>query len=256
MYAFLLLLLPSSHRSQFSNGPPSTQSEALLSRGSSSISLSSSLQLRPGSLLGFSFRSCSASGQLLRAEDSLASVQLSLAGGQLRLELSRGNLSRTLSVGAALSDGAWHTVRVGVAVGGARLCLSVDTDIECDPPRPGPSVLNTGEDENLVARLDDAAPLLASLSLPGLQVGSGLVSCIREGPGLRFTTGAITSQTGVTWGSCLLPDTCQGGSLLSHFQTSILVLLLFKMQTRLKISDILPRTVHQPSPNNPSHPLK
>ena len=213
MYAFLLLLLPAAHRSQFSNGPPSTQSEALLSRGSASISLSSSLQLRPGSLLGFSFRSCSSSGRLLRAGAGDTQVQLSLAAGQLRLEISRGqaNLSRTLGVGADLSDGAWHTVRVGVAVGGTRLCLSVDTDIECDPPRPGPSVLNTGEDESLVARLDDAAPLLASLSLPGLQVGSGLVGCIREGPGLRFTTGAITEQTGVTWGSCLLPDTCQGG---------------------------------------------
>ena len=218
MYAFLLLLLPSAHRSQFSTGPPSTQSEALLSRGSASISLSSSLQLRPGSLLGFSFRSCSPSGRLLGAEDSAAraSVQLSLAAGQLRLELSGANTTRALSVGGALSDGAWHTVRLGVAVGGARLCLSVDTDIECDPPRPGPSVLNSGEDESLVARLDDAAPLLASLSLsPGLQVGSGLVGCIREGPGLRFTTGAITAQTGVTWGSCLLPDNCQGESLQS-----------------------------------------
>ena len=232
MYAFLLLLLPSVHRSQFSNGPPSTQSEALLTRGSSSISLSSGLQMRPGSLLGFSFRSCSSSGRLLRAgaEDNSDSVQLRLAGGQLRLEISRGqgNLSRSLSVGAALSDGAWHTVRVGVAVGGARLCLSVDTDRECDPPRPGPSVLNTGEDESLVTRLDDAAPLLASLSLAGLQVGSGLVGCIREGPGLRFTTGAITDQTGITWGSCLLPDTCQGGSLHSDLVSgfNLLVLLL------------------------------
>ena len=212
MYAFLLLLLPSAHRSQFSNGPPSTQSEALLSRGSASISLSSSLQLRPGSLLGFSFRSCSSSGRLLGAGVGESRVRLSLDAGQLRLEVSRGqNLSRSLGVGADLSDGAWHTVRVGVAVGGTRLCLSVDTDMECDPPRPGPSVLNTVEDESLVARLEDAAPLLASLSLPGLQVGSGLVGCIREGPGLRFTTGAITDQTGVTWGSCLLPDTCQGG---------------------------------------------
>ena len=217
MYAFLLLLLPSVHRSQLSNAPPSTLSEALLSRVSSSISLSSSLQLRPGSLLGFSFRSCSSSGQLVRAEDRAGArdlFQLSLAGGQLRLELSRENISRTLRVGADLSDGEWHTVRVGVAVGGARMCLSVDTDIECDPPRLGPSVLNTDEDESRVARLDDATSLLASLSLPGLQVGSGLVGCVREGPGLRFTTGAITGQTGITWGTCLLPDTCQGGSLL------------------------------------------
>ena len=218
MLALLLLLLPSVHRSQSTLNNvqrQSTQSEALLRRGSSYISLTSSLRLDPGSLLGFSFRTCAGAGQLVSRGGDTDSVKLLLtAAGQLRLELRAANLSREIeTVGAgSLADGAWHTVRVGVAVGGARLCLSVDSDVECDPPRPGPSVLNTPETGS-VRRLDDLGPLLGSggLNLTGeVVVGRRLVGCIREGPGLRFTTGDIESQAGVSWGACLLPDTCQG----------------------------------------------
>ena len=66
MLAILLLLLPSVHRSQSTLNNvqrQSTQSEALLRRGSSYISLTSSLRLEPGSLLGFSFRTCAGGGQ-------------------------------------------------------------------------------------------------------------------------------------------------------------------------------------------------
>ena len=217
----LILLLPSVHKSQSTlnnnnNVQPrqSEQSEILLHKGSSKISLSSSLVLEPGSLLGFSFRTCHAGGQLVTQTQGQNSFKLSLtAAGQLQLEIQNGNLTRTETVGAGLSEGAWHTVRVGVAVGGARLCFSVDSDIECDPPSPGPSVLNTGDDNNVnVKRMDDMEAILTSLQLSGgqpLDVGLGVVGCIREGPSLRFTTGNIRTRDGVTNG-CLLPDSCQG----------------------------------------------
>ena len=227
--AILLLLLPSVHKSQstFSNNNNvprlSTQSEVLLRRGSSYISLSSSLALTPGSLLGFSFKTCHGGGSLVTqhgAGDSVNSVILSLtAAGQLRLEIRHNNVTRSETVGQGLSDGAWHTVRVGVALGSSRVCLSVDTDVECDPPRSGPNVLNTDEDQVNVKRMEAMESLLTSLNLTGsstsvarssVVIGSEWVGCIREGPGLRFTTGNIDTSNGVNWGSCLMPDTCQG----------------------------------------------
>ena len=55
---------------------------------------------------------------------------------------------------------------------------------------------------------------------PELIVGSGLVGCVREGPGVRFTrndTSLVNSQH-VRWGlgdNCLLPNTCSGKTKLS-----------------------------------------
>ena len=59
---------------------------------------------------------------------------------------------------------------------------------------------------------DNVWQLISSLNLTSsLRVGSGVVGCIREGPSLRFTKGGIDNQSGVSWGTCLLPDSCQGG---------------------------------------------
>merc|ERR1712110_711929 len=68
----LTLVLPVLHSQSTASSLPrqsSTQSEALLTRGSSFISLSSALPLQPGHLLGFSFRSCH-SGQLLNTGET------------------------------------------------------------------------------------------------------------------------------------------------------------------------------------------
>lgn len=215
----LLLLLPALHSQNTADSlqrHSSTQMEGLLLRGSSYISLNSSLPLQPGSLLGFSFRSCH-SGQLVRQGDSQSSVTLTLRGGVLQLQLRAGGESRTEQVGAGLTDGAWHTVRLSVAPGQDRICLSVDTDMECEPPSSGPRVMNSLEERSNVRRMDNMRDFLASLDTPtaspGVTVGTGLVACIREGPGLRFTSGAIRDKVGVSWGSCLLPHTCQGESL-------------------------------------------
>ena len=81
----LITLLPAVLHSQSTAisfpRPSSTQSEALLVRGSSFISLSSPLPLLPGHLLGFSFRSCH-SGQLLSQGDSQTSLRLSLSSAR------------------------------------------------------------------------------------------------------------------------------------------------------------------------------
>lgn len=214
----LLLLLPPLNSQNTVNSlqrQSSTQSEALLLRGSSYISLSSSLPLQPGDLMGFSFRSCH-SGQLVSQGDSQSSVSLRLREGSVELTLRAGGETRTEEVGGAgLSDGAWHTVRLSVAPGlGDRLCLSVDTDMECDQPSSGPRVMNSLEERSNVRRMDNVRNFLDSIRLATasspVTVGSGLVACIREGPGLRFTTGAIRDNGGVSWGSCLLPQSCQG----------------------------------------------
>ena len=213
----LTLVLPVLHSQSTANSLPrqsSTQSEALLTRGSSFISLSSPLPLQPGHLLGFSFRSCH-SGQLVSQGDSQTSLRLSLRSGQLELEVTGGSQTRTELVGESLSDGAWHTVRLAVAPGsGDRICLSVDTDMECEEPSSGPRVMNSLQDSGNLKKIDNMRTLLTSLSQgsvsPTVKVGTNLVGCIREGPGLRFTTGAILESEAVTWGSCLLPESCQG----------------------------------------------
>ena len=45
----------------------------------------------------------------------------------------------------------------------------------------------------------------------GLRVGAGMVACVREGPGVRFTKAGVTVDSGaVSWAGCLLPYDCQG----------------------------------------------
>ena len=116
-----------------------------------------------------------------------------------------------METGAGLTDGAWHTVRLAVAPGRTALCLSVDRDEECDPPRPGPSVRNPGAGSGTSARLEGVEALLTRLNLTDrVRAGGGLAGCLREGPGLRFTQEQVESH-GVRWGShCLLPPSCQG----------------------------------------------
>ena len=81
--------------------------------------------------------------------------------------------TRSETVGTNLADGEWHTVRVGVAPGRGRVCLSVDNDIECVRPRSGPSVLNTGDDSNNVRWALNYAFVWVNIYIPDLW----LVSC-------------------------------------------------------------------------------
>jgi hypothetical protein len=114
-----------------------------------------------------------------------------------------------------------------VAPDRSAVCLSVDavqgSDTECGPRRTGPSiVMSTPGDEPAVigvvtaARLENASAVVAALEASAgsaqVRLGSGLVGCIREGPGVRLSgRGKVGGFAGVEWGSCLLPPSCSGG---------------------------------------------
>ena len=78
--------------------------------------------------------------------------------------------------------------------------------------------LGQSEIGNIVRDLDLRA------TNPQLRVGAGLVACIREGPGVRFTKpSAAVNSVAVEWGRCLLGETCSGRT---HFIYILLVLQL------------------------------
>ena len=180
--------------------------------------LSDNLRLSQGTLLGFSFRTCLSSGELLRQigeTNDLLILSLTETGG-IRLTIERGDNRSSIESGSNLADGSWHTVRLGVSQNRTSLCLSVDAlgpESECSQPNPGPAVV-TEQSENTSIRLENAESILSSLNLSGtsseLRVGSGLIGCIREGPGLRFTEGRVSDSVGAEWSHCTLPDTCTG----------------------------------------------
>ena len=86
--------------------------------------------------------------------------------------------------GSGLLDGDWHTVKL--EVGARDLTLSVSM-------RGGESVTET------VADMEDVLTTFSSSSQ--LRVGAGLVGCIREGPGVRFTkSGVAVFSDSVIWG--------------------------------------------------------
>ena len=185
-------------------------SQLQLRDGSSYVILTDRLVLTPGTLIGFSFRTCLPSGQLFRQigqSNDLLSLSFSEAGG-LRLSLESGEERRTLVAGANLADGAWHTVRLGVSANQTAICLGVDGPVEWEcgsTPESAPSS---------VSRLEDAASLLTSLQLAGassqLRVGSGLVGCLSQGPQLRFSAANIADSAAVDWSTCAFPESCTG----------------------------------------------
>ena len=60
---------------------------------------------------------------------------------------------------------------------------------------------------------------------PQLRVGAGLVACIREGPGVRFTKpSAAVNSVAVEWGRCLLEETCSGRTYLLFINFFIAIL--------------------------------
>ena len=202
---------------------PQPAAELLLLNASSYIVLDRNIQLDQGALVGFSFRTCSAGGDLLRQVDATGSKSFILnfsAAGGLRLTLTDGVDQRVLESGSGLADGAWHTVRLGVSPSRTTVCLSVDAvgpDTECAEPRTGPAVV-TPVSQNVVARMEAADSLLAMLdfassSTSGLRLGGGgLVGCVREGPGVRL--GGLADSSAIMWGPCLLPQTCSGKTII------------------------------------------
>lgn len=174
----------------------SDQSEGFFLNGSSYAVLSKGLLLEPGSLVGFSFRTC-LPGELLR-QISGESNQLTLKldeQGRLVLTLVSEDARSEAVVEAGLLDARWHTV-----------LLSVDqetNDLTVNVSNGGGSVVLN-------------APVIRQLHLQSTQVrvGAGMVACIREGPGVRFSNNGLSSFSAVHWLSpgqiCVLPDTCSG----------------------------------------------
>ena len=223
-----LLLLHGTVSSQSVQPMLQTFQEVMLKNGSSYVILKESLELNSGSLVGFSFRTCSPQGDLFRQlgdaeSNDLVKLSLSPATGGLVLEIATGDERRVLEAGSNLADGAWHTVRLGVSPNRTTLCLSVDgtgQETECLPARTGPTVVSGGNSAVTISRLENIQEVLSSLSLAGrLRVGSGLVGCVRQGPGIQFMDDrAVVVAVGVEWAHCILPDTCTGKQIVINFQ--------------------------------------
>ena len=103
-------------------------------------------------------------------------------------------------VGVGLLDGQWHTVtlEIGEDLDSIGLSVSVGEEVLSD--------VQTDASFGDILRSVD----LTSTRQP-LRFGTGMIACIREGPGLRFTkTGITVSGVAVNWKHCLLPFTCEG----------------------------------------------
>ena len=202
--------------------------QAFLLTRSSYVILTDSPRLGPGALLGFSFRTCLSAGELLRqiglSQDTLI-LSLTETGALLLSLESAGGGRHSLQVGSGLANGAWHTVRLATAADRSAICLSVDAtggDTECGPRRTGPNIVmgneTTAASEDAAVRLEEGATgIIGALEIAArssrLRLGTGLVGCIREGPGVRLSgRGKVNVFAGVEWGdACLLPPSCTGG---------------------------------------------
>ena len=160
-------------------------------------------QLAAGAKIALSFRTC-LPGELLRqtGRRSLDQLQLRLdPAGRLVLAITAADRRLNLVVSGTKSnrnllDGLWHTAEVKVTTDGSKISLTVTA--------------SSGEENRQEQELDG---LLEVLDLSGsqLRVGAGMIACIREGPGVRFTRrGTEVSSYAVDWDGCLLPYTCQG----------------------------------------------
>lgn len=243
-----LLFLHGTVSSQSVQPMLQTFQEVMLKDGSSYVRLKDRLELNSGSLVGFSFRTCSPQGDLFRQlgdEESNDLVKLSLSpatGGRLLLEIATGDERKVLEAGSNLADGAWHTVRLGVSPNRTTLCLSVDgtgQETECLPARTGPTVVSGGNSAVTISRLENIQEVLTSLrpAAGRLRVGAGLVGCIRQGPGIQFKGDrAVIVAEGVEWAHCILPDTCTGKQSIYYKVVERKPLKPFDCKYRLKVT--------------------
>lgn len=177
--------------------------EGFFLNGTSFTVTSEVLDLSGGSLVAFSFRTCTPGELLRQTGDSLDQLRIQIdRTGRLFLTLTVLDKRVDLVAGTSLLDGQWHTVRVNVGPNMDQLTLSVTLDAE-------------GTVDSTQRSASDLDGILRQLNLtattPELRIGAGMIACIREGPGVRFTKAgiAINSQA-VRWDRCLLPYTCTG----------------------------------------------
>ncbi len=188
----------SAQAQQFGGGVPGP--EGFFLNGSSFAVTSGVLSLAGGSSIGFSFRTCTPGELLKQTSETFDQLELRVVdSGRLVLRLTTGD-ERSLDVagGSDLLDGLWHTVAVEVAHDQSRITLTVRS-----PGRP--------DDVASSERADVIRDVSLSAGSPQLRVGAGMVACIREGPGVRFTKPEVAvHSSAVSWQRCLLPYTCSG----------------------------------------------
>ena len=165
--------------------------------GSSYAVVWNTLTLEPGQRVGFSFRTCAPGELLKQTGDSLDQLTVSLLRDQGRLHVrvhGDDRIADVLSDGDLL-DGLWHAVALEVSADRSGITLEVD----------GARTESSPADAEVIRNLN------LSSSSDGLRVGTGMVACVREGPGVRFTKAGVTvNSDAVGWGGCLLPYDCQG----------------------------------------------
>ena len=189
-----LLLLPLASPQTTTPLPQQTPtSEGFFLSGSSYTLTSDTLSLSAGARIAFSFRTCSAGELLKQTAHSLDQFQLRVTpSGALLLSITTGEATLRQTVGSGLLDGQWHTASVSVSPGADEITLGVDSAKD--------TVAGQGE---LIRT--------ANLTAPSLRVGAGMVACLREGPGVRFTKeGVAVNSFGVNWAGCFMPESCQG----------------------------------------------
>lgn len=202
----LLFLVISASIAQKVDFPPRgsgvVSSEGFFLNGSSYAVLPEGLNLEPGSLVGFSFRTCMPGELLKQTGDGFDEFRLLLDdNGRLILNLVSGEVRSEAIVEAGLLDSRWHTVFLAVNAETNDLTVNVS---------------NGGG--SAVLRGSSVRSLNLSAASPVLRVGAGMVACIREGPGIEFSRSNAISSNNVAWLSpgqtCLLPATCSGKILI------------------------------------------
>ena len=182
----------------------SEPAEGQLLNYSSDVVIPETLRLEPGSLVAFSFRTCS-HGELLRQKgDGIDELKLLLdEDGRLVLHLaSANNAPETAVVEVSLLDARWHTV-----------ILSVDPETKF-------LTVNVSDTVKIGGSANLRGPAVLSLNLtstsPQLHVGEGTRACIREGPGIHLSkrvkqrSNSATVQWLTEGQTCLLPTQCSG----------------------------------------------
>jgi hypothetical protein len=201
--------------------------EGFFLNGSSYAIISDTLSLSGGAMIGLSFRTCTPGELLKQLGDSYDQLELRVSNaGRLVLRVTTGDDGRSLDVvvGSDLLDGRWHTVALNVAQDSSKITVTVRS--------PG-----RNDDVAYSEQSDVLRNVALSASSPQLRVGAGMVACIREGPGVRFTkSGVAVHSAAVSWDQCLLPYTCSGRNfgnsflcLPSFFQTVFVFALVYSL---------------------------
>lgn len=180
---------------------PSISPEAFFTNGSSYVLSTDTLQVQAGKRFSFSFRSCTTGDLIKQTGDNLDQLQIRISvTGSIHLIIITRDDRHDQTVGEGLLDGQWHTVtlEIGDQLDSIKLSVSVGEEVMSD-------VQSDASFGDILRKVD-----LTSTRQP-LRFGTGMIACIREGPGLRFTKPGITiTDDAVNWKHCLLPFTCEG----------------------------------------------